>query len=148
MSWANDYVGLPYKPLGRNRDGIDCYGLVRLVLKEQCGIDLPSYSSEADRSGFRDDDPTHPEGREVRAQVIADQITMNGFYSVERDTLRPFDLLITRTYGDPIHIGLVVRPTLMLHTYGGSSATTSVIVDYSSPDWASRIIRCVRHHSN
>lgn len=38
------YVGLPYKHLGRTREeGVDCYGLVRLVLQENCGITLPDY---------------------------------------------------------------------------------------------------------
>lgn len=40
------YVGLPYKKKGRDRNGIDCYGLVRLVLWDLLGQNWPSYLEE------------------------------------------------------------------------------------------------------
>lgn len=45
--WVNDYIGIPYVDGGRDRDGVDCYGLVRLVLAERRGILLPDYSEIA-----------------------------------------------------------------------------------------------------
>ena len=41
MSWANEYVGIPWLWRGRDRTGIDCYGLVRLVYREQLSVELP-----------------------------------------------------------------------------------------------------------
>lgn len=40
--WMNQYIGIPYVLGGNERDGLDCYGLVCMVLREQCGILLPN----------------------------------------------------------------------------------------------------------
>jgi len=43
-AWIADYVGLPFKAHGRERNGVDCWGLVRLVLAERFRLALPSYA--------------------------------------------------------------------------------------------------------
>lgn len=35
LSWLNRYIGKPYKWGGRTIDGLDCYGLVKLIYAEQ-----------------------------------------------------------------------------------------------------------------
>lgn len=39
--WTTRYVGLPYRAGGRERDGLDCWGLIRLIYREEKGILLP-----------------------------------------------------------------------------------------------------------
>jgi len=42
--WVKKYVGIPFISNGRSMDGCDCYGLVRMVLKNEYGITLPDLS--------------------------------------------------------------------------------------------------------
>ncbi|NMW23861.1 C40 family peptidase, partial [Rhodanobacter denitrificans] len=42
-AWAGPYVGIPYRTHGRDRAGVDCWGLVRLVMAEVFGAELPDY---------------------------------------------------------------------------------------------------------
>lgn len=41
--WVNAYVGIPYVANGADRTGVDCYGLLRLVAREQFGSELPEW---------------------------------------------------------------------------------------------------------
>lgn len=44
-NWYDKYVGIPFKHLGNDEEGIDCYNLCRLVLKQERGITLTKPSS-------------------------------------------------------------------------------------------------------
>ncbi len=40
----DNFIGLSYLDKGRDRNGLDCWGLVRLVYSELLNIELPCYS--------------------------------------------------------------------------------------------------------
>lgn len=79
------YLGLPYRPGGDTRDGLDCYGLLRLVLREQCGLYLD------DAEGV-----TGGEWRRVDTQHLWDAVLFN-------------------IAGQPAHCGIVIGGGAMLH---------------------------------
>jgi len=45
--WAEPFVAVPYRDGGRDFAGADCWGLVRLVMRERGGVSLPSYGEIA-----------------------------------------------------------------------------------------------------
>ena len=46
-NWHVPYLGLRYLLGGRTRAGLDCWGLVCLVYREQRGIELPVFDGKA-----------------------------------------------------------------------------------------------------
>ncbi|MBN8190448.1 C40 family peptidase [Salipiger thiooxidans] len=122
MSWSNAYIGLPHVALGRERTGCDCWGLVRLVYREQLGIALPAYT---------------PEGicalEEGEIEALIGAATTDGAWEQVAEPA-PFDVLIYRRGGYRSHIGLKVDARFMLH----SPETGSVLADVTGPRWRSR----------
>lgn len=104
--WADDYVGRPFKRLGRGPHYFDCYGLVRLVLHEQHGILLPSYSED------------DPDGWSIEGHAIA-----------HRKVTEPKPLDVAILYTDvrvgltwksaPVHIGIFINEKNILHVEEG-----------------------------
>lgn len=41
--WSQKYLAVPFVDGGRDMSGADCWGMVRLVLLDRAGIDLPAY---------------------------------------------------------------------------------------------------------
>ena len=49
--WCAQYIGLPFVEGGRDRSGLDCYGLLRLVINERYAGSVPEYEGIAWRAG-------------------------------------------------------------------------------------------------
>lgn len=43
MQWVADYISIPFVDGGRDRRGVDCWGLVQLVYRDRLGVELPDY---------------------------------------------------------------------------------------------------------
>ena len=119
-SWVAGYVGIPFRDLGRDRAGCDCWGLVRLVLAEQTGIPLPSlatcYGSEANPAGVGD--------------AVEAERRSGAWRRIETGDEQPFDVVemsgAARTptgwvFG-PLHVGVVVAFGWLLHVERGTAA--------------------------
>lgn len=131
-AWVAGYVGLPFLSGGRDRAGLDCWGLVRLVLAERFGLDLPSYAG-----AYRD---------ASRALDVAPLI------AAERDLWSPVpdgsarlgDAVLLRVKGWPIHVGLLVARRRILHIEAGID---SVVERLDSPIWRDRTVGLFRYRA-
>ncbi|GIX17693.1 MAG: tail assembly protein [Rhodothalassiaceae bacterium] len=138
MHWAERYIGIPYRDLGRDRDGIDCWGLIRLVLAEQAGIVMPSYAGDyaggGDHAGI--------------ATGIAARLPRHWRPLRAAERPRAFDLVVFRVCARPRHMGVMVDARRFLHAPEpgpGGRGGTSRIEDISSPAWARRLEGVYRH---
>lgn len=130
--WVAQYTGLPFKELGRTREGIDCWGLARLVLQEQLGLETPDYSEAYTNVG---DTVTIP--RVIAAGLEAD------WERVEKPKM--FDLIILNIGRRKMHVGIVVAKHDFLHSPEGKSL--SLVERFTDGQYIRRIEGFYRHVS-
>lgn len=105
QGWAAQYVGIPWKPQGRDHGGVDCWGLLRLVYREQFGIDLPS---------FTEDYSTDYEKAEIAALIAGN--LKPAWQEIASGQEREGDAILLRV-GGRMHVGIVVERGRMLHSH-------------------------------
>lgn len=125
--WANQYIGIPFKSGGRDRDGIDCWGLARLVYQEQYNINLPSFSAE------------YTEGDTDRMAELLAQYR-EGWEATT--TPKDGDLVLIRVNGAETHIGIAIDGEKFLHVKKGTDAC---IERFNSVAYARRIVGYFRY---
>ncbi len=132
-AWVNDYVGIPFKPMGRDRSGLGCWGLVYLVYRERFGLEVPSYAENY----FTTND-----GYEVGKLIAGELVTK--WTPVAPDAEKLGDAILIRMAGFPSHIGVVVEPDekKFLHVYAG---VDSCVGRYDSIQWAHRVTGFYRY---
>lgn len=132
MAWWNDYSAIPFTDHGRDETGCDCYGLLRLVYRDRLQVELPLLLD-----GYR-----HTEQRQILANLIQGSAMLIGFKPVALDDLQPLNVLIIRQAGADCHLGLLVSPSLMLHTEAGRGV---VVEDIRRPHLKPRIREAYRY---
>lgn len=131
--WCEKYVGLPFLDGGRDPHGVDCWGLVRLVLKEECDIDLPSYGEIAadNLSGI--------------AGTVANACKEEPWINVHPASKRAFDVVLMRRSRALVHLGILISESKLLHI---EEKTAAVIVPLDHASVAPRIALFLRHRNN
>lgn len=113
------YIGIPYLTCGRDRNGIDCFGLVQLIYREQLGIELPEPLPYIDI----------PKNQAMSARsMVKDYRKRSGLY-------QPFDVLLLEVWRWPAHCGVVLENNWMLHSLKGHD---SVMEKYDGLKWGHR----------
>ena len=128
--WQNKYIGIPFLDKGRDTNGIDCWGLVRLVYKQEYNIDLPSFSSEYeadDTERMRDLFAQYKEGWEKIEEPVEGCIVLFNIFGIES------------------HMGIAVSSTHFLHA---RDKYTSAIESFDSVGWRNRITGFYKYSEN
>lgn len=135
MHWTAEYQRIPFLDKGRDRSGFDCWGLVRLVLKERCGIDLPEY---ADISAFDAARIARLMGGEAAAEIP--------WIDVSVAEAKAFDVLVMKRHGSRItgHVGIMVDAKRVFHIEEMIDACVVPIRDYTIHP---RIVAVRRHRA-
>lgn len=128
--WAGHYIGMPFADKGRERSGLDCWGLVRLVMQEQFGIALPSHTGEYQRATELDKIPALID-RESRK-----------WFPVPAGSEVLADVIVLRYRGAPMHVGMVLGDGQMLHI---EQNVNSLIEKYTGSRWATKVSGFYRH---
>jgi len=134
-SWATKYIGTPFQANGRSLEGADCYGLVYLVLLNECGIKLPllldTYDSIEDYDRI--------------ARAITDKRTEEEeWLPVKLSEAKSFDVIVSNMMGFPMHCGIVSQKGYQLHLVEGTQAIQE---SYTTGKWRApnRIVGIYRH---
>jgi cell wall-associated NlpC family hydrolase len=123
-----DYIGIPFAEHGRDRNGVDCYGLVRMVMAEIYGVATKDF---LDYKGTR---PTDCADLFRAAQT--------GTEWVKVPTPDRGDIVLFRILGLPAHCGIYIGGSDFLH----ASHEVGVCVErLSVPHWAKRVVGFYRH---
>ena len=119
------FVGIPYVDRGRDYDGVDCWGLVWLVYRDQVGIEIPSYADDYEDS-------------QIRAEC-ADRIAAGIRHWRERapGAEQPGDAVLIRSGRHICHVGVLTDTGGILHCEEG---TDTIISDRAAPTIRNRIL--------
>lgn len=116
------YIGIPYVDKGRDASGLDCYGLVRLIYKNEYQIDLPNLTAQYeldDNAGIEDLVAQQKEGWEL-----------------SNEPAQEGDVVVFKIFGHDTHVGVAVSPTHFIHVRENQD---SAIESLSAHKWSKRI---------
>jgi cell wall-associated NlpC family hydrolase len=108
MSWVEKYIGIPYRKYGREREeGLDCWGLVREVYKQELGITLPSFMGEYEADSKR-----------VFFNSVHRVFDAEKSNWIKAEKPKEFDVAAFHRFGVVWHTGICIDKDKMLHLEG------------------------------
>lgn len=104
--WSNKYISIPFADHGRSREGCDCWGLARVIYKEELGIDLPTLT---DYENTRDS--------KAIAKLYDEEHLK--WEEIPPGKEKEFDVVVFKIMGLPTHIGVVINKGMIIHCEKG-----------------------------
>ena len=102
--WVKKYIGIPFVSNGRSIDGCDCYGLVRLVLRNEYGVNLPELSDNyADALNIKE-----------TARLFTENLPVLAGEKIDAPEEKAVAVITER--GAAAHIGIAAGGGYILHT--------------------------------
>lgn len=129
MSWTDAYMDLPYKIDGRDRQGVDCWGLVHLVYRERLGVILPDIEGGHEACG----------GDWSRVAKILEEGARR-WTPVDRP--QAYDAILMRRGVLACHVGLCAGGSMMLHINEGINSS---VESFKGLRWGKRIVGFYRY---
>ncbi len=108
--YYEDLIGIPFKDGGRGKDGIDCWGLVMLLLKRQGYRNIRNY----DISAFS--------MREINDEIEKER---NSWRKISNPRYGCVVLIANGCTSDANHVGIVVDNNKFIHCYAYSGVCLS-----------------------
>jgi len=128
--WQNKYIGIPFLDKGRDTSGIDCWGLVRLVYKQEYNIDLPNFSTDYEA-----------EDSERMRDLLAQY--KEGWEKIDAPT--EGCIVLFNILGIESHMGIAISTTHFLHA---RDRYDSAIESFESVSWRNRITGFYKYSEN
>lgn len=127
------YIGLPYKPMGREYEGVDCFGLVYLIYRDVLQIDIPTYV----------DDYSDPHNKDEVSWALSKGASEERWKKVLKP--KPMDVVVFSIYGFPAHCGVFIGDDRFVHSIKGSDSCVEKLSDLT---WAKRVSGIYRWANN
>lgn len=147
-AWIEPYIGIQHKDHGRDRDGLDCWGLGRLLMRDRKGIELPAYASGYEGTSNADAEDiarliagNSGDWTEIAAHSGTDPMP---WLRAMETMAREGDFLLIRFWQHPMHVAYYVQPGLALHVLEGAQTTQ---LRYQDAEWRHKILAVYRHNS-
>jgi len=118
---------LPYVEGGRDRSGVDCWGLIIVLYQHYFNVKLPDYSNITLPSLDDCENTSHKLEEKLLEQSMFEEVEEPKFG----------DVVILKVLGYPIHIGFVLDSKRMIHT-GRSHGVT--IEKFTEKKWINKIV--------
>lgn len=136
--WWAGYCSLRFKDAGRDRSGVDCWGLQRLLYRDRAAIDLPLYGEI-------------PASEIVKVAKAIAAARSGGPWSIVAGAPQELDcvLMLARILDEdgryrahPVHVGTMLDDRRMIHIEIGRNV---VVTDVDHPLIRPRIVELYRH---